>query len=425
MDSLEKILTIFTDSVFQDWAVSVLGRAAKEAQSEGNVLNVGTAPEYIRALFTCGYLADSRGNVEMVEPLIARIMKHDTVQMLIRIAQNDNRDDIVGLLLELERIYYYPGPTALTRIQTTFGEVEPDTREIFEPYIGQRKRLLVWSGIYKKGQEPTAQYELPGLTTEERELAKIDKQIFELLDALTLKVFHAVLYLIYKQGRGDYGYWDMNDILDILDYARDERGYHRTWNIRRVKERLEVLSELIYKTVLFGYGRAEGFRLEFENTLVSIEPDNRARLYKRQKLLYRRCIVRLDRKLYENMVKQKMFAWFDTEFLKLHPGKHSRAILLYSYYACQLSMGAPGKARKGQPVNVVKRNIDTVLRETGIRIDHKHSKKRDMAAFFQAHVELKRRGLIKDFSLTTDMTEITFHESHPALQYISKKELPE
>jgi len=68
--------------------------------------------------------------------------------------------------------------------------------------------------------------------------------------------------------------------------------------------------------------------------------------------------------------------------------------------------------------------LETVLRETGIKIDYYH-KQRNMDSFIQAHIELKARGLIKDFSLLlgeNGKVEITFFENHPTISEYKEKQ---
>lgn len=323
---------------------------------------------------------------------------------------------------------YYPGPTAIERMQYIFGEAKPTQGKLYQPYIGPVERHYIYSGVFK---EPVQiQLELPGIPTQ-YDLEKLDRMVPENTDVLALKVFHAVFSECYRQ-RGKWlssCYWDANTFCDLLGYKRDSRGYHRTANVAQVEKRLRMLSNLTYRFELLGYDRkTEADRIVFEGPLITIEPRQTVSLFKRKTRIAKKSTLRIHDELYSNMTERKMFAWFDNEFLKLHPQTDKRAILLYSYYCCQLSMGV---SQRREPKNVVKRPVKTVLRETGIRIGTQHRHRhRDAELFIKAHRELKKRGLVRDYSLPLNAdlllhgeVEIVFHGNHPALKYQRSKSL--
>ncbi len=316
---------------------------------------------------------------------------------------------------------YYPAPTAIERIQHTFGETEPVEMKTYDPYISSIQRHYIYSGVFKKAV--SIQLSLPGLQAKD-DLDKIDRMILESTDALALKVFHAIFAECYRQSGKWLSscYWDANTFCDLLGYKRDKRGYHYTNNIEQVEKRIKILSELTYRFEFLGYDpKTEADRIVFEGPLITIEPRQTVSLFKREARIAKKSTLRIHDELYRNMTERKMFAWFDSKFLRLHPRRQSRAILLYSYYVCQLAMGM--KQRKG-PKNVIKRPIDTVLRETGIKIDC-HHKKRDIELLIRAHEELKQRGLIQSFVIEwlNNNIEIMFYENHPVLGKNKRKQL--
>jgi len=311
---------------------------------------------------------------------------------------------------------FYPGPTEIERIQHVFGEIKP-IMEYKKRYIGFEIHHI-YKDVFKETTE--IQLELPGLEKEDS-LAKIDREIADNTDPLALKIFHAVLAECYKQHEdwGAYCYWDTNTFCDMLGYKRDKKGYHQTTNIKQVEKRLRILASLKYRFELIGYDqKTKADKIVFEGPLMRIEPDQTANLFRDNKRIAKKSTLRIHDELHKSMMKRKMFAWYDKAFLKLNPQQHNRAILLYVYYASQLAMGA--KQRKDK--HIVKRPIDTTLRETGIVISYKN-KKRDRESFIEAHEELKSRGLIKDFVITwgKNETEIFFPIDHPTIRERSEK----
>lgn len=331
-------------------------------------------------------------------------------EMMTEILESDAISSAILEKPSQEIVQYYPAPTATERFQHILGEIEPTQVETYKPYIGPTERHYIYAGVFR---EPTQiQLELPGL--EKDSLIELDKKVMETTDALALKVFHAVFSECYRQHHdwGAWCYWDANSFCDLLGYKRDRRGYHQTNNVAQVEKRLKALSELTYRFELLGYDpKTEADKIVFEGSLISIEPKQTVSLFKRETRIAKKSTLRIHDELYNNMMNRAMFAWYDREFLKLHPYKHRRAILLYSYYVSQLAMGA--RQRKGDK-HIVKRPLETVMRETGIKIDY-HHKSRDIESFRQAHEELKQRKLIVSYLLSDGEAKIEFHKNHKAL----------